>query len=135
MKKGIVGILCIFSMRLILTIIACLILRFGVMESVALQESENAEWVSELQVADSTHQIMIVIANGTNATLSFYQKEKDGCWLELLTTEAYIGKNGIGKVREGDNRTPIGKYSFTKACGVMDNPGTKLNYIKLDQSH
>lgn len=142
MKKGIVGMLCIFGMRLILTIVACVILRFGMIQedvevgagSMEAEALADTEWISQLKVAGQTSQIIIVVVEGTQAVLSFYEKEND-IWREVLKTEACIGRNGIGKVREGDNKTPIGMFQFIKAFGILENPGTKLDYVQVDASH
>lgn len=143
MKKGMAGVLCIFGMRVILTIIGCVILRWGVTEkevetgaeSVEEEALLNAEWVSELRAAKTTNQMIVVSVEGTEAVLSMYTKDDNGVWKEVIQTEAYIGKRGIGKVREGDNKTPVGQYKFTKAFGILENPGTKLDYVQVDESH
>lgn len=69
------------------------------------------------------------IAN-SNAILKMYTKDKYS-WKLILTTDAFVGKNGIGKEKEGDKKTPVGEFNITKAFGIKENPGTKLNYIKL----
>lgn len=142
MKKGMAGILCWFGMKLILTIVACVILRWGMTEqeveagAQSVDDAQlNAEWVSKLQVAKTTNQIIVVSVDGTDAVLSMYIKDDSNNWEEILQTEAYIGKRGIGKVREGDNKTPVGKFTFTKAFGVLKDPGTALDYVQVDESH
>lgn len=142
MKKGMAGILCWFGMKLILTIVACLILRWGMTEqeievgAESVDEAQrNAQWVSKLQVAKTTNQIIVVSVEGTDAVLGMYIKDENDSWEEILRTEAYIGKRGIGKVREGDNKTPVGKFTFTKAFGILEDPGTKLDYVQVDESH
>lgn len=142
MKKSFAGVLCIFGMRLILTVVSCVILRWGInggdasasVDALVDEREENAKWVAELTAADKTNQIMVVAVDGSTAALSLYQKT-DGVWMEYLTTEAYIGKKGIGKVREGDGRTPIGEFCFTKAFGILESPDTELDYIQVDESY
>ena len=53
---------------------------------------------------------------------------------ELFTTKAYVGKNGLGKTREGDNKTPVGTFHVLKAFGVKPNPGTTIPYINVTPS-
>lgn len=53
---------------------------------------------------------------------------------ELFTTKAYVGKNGLGKTREGDNKTPVGTFHVLKAFGVKPNPGTAIPYINVTPS-
>ena len=49
----------------------------------------------------------------------------------VFTTRAYIGKNGIGKTREGDLKTPLGTFHILGAFGVKPNPGTTLRYRRV----
>lgn len=45
-------------------------------------------------------------------------QELDGAnWKNVQTYEAVIGKNGTGKTKEGDGKTPIGAYSLGTAFG------------------
>lgn len=52
----------------------------------------------------------------------------------LFTTKAYVGKNGLGKTGEGDNKTPVGTLHVLNAFGVKPNPGTTIPYIKVTPS-
>ena len=93
--------------------------------------------VSKLKAASTTDQIMIVSSNNPDssyATFYYYLKDTTGNWKEYIKAEAHIGKSGLGKTKEGDNKTPIGQFKFTKYFGVADNPGTSVPYIKLDDS-
>ena len=58
-------------------------------------------------------------------------KTSDNHWIEKLQCKAYLGKNGIGKSREGDNRTPTGDYGMLMAFGIKDDPGSIISYTKL----
>jgi len=50
----------------------------------------------------------------------------------LFTTPVYVGKNGIGKTREGDSKTPTGILHVVKAFGVKAKPeGCKFDYIDV----
>ena len=93
--------------------------------------------VSTLKLAKTTDQIMLVIPPNprtSSATFLFYVKSGN-TWKEYIKSEAHIGRNGLGKQKEGDNKTPIGAFKFTKYFGVADNPGTKLPYVKLNEYH
>lgn len=70
----------------------------------------------------------------SNAILKMYVKDKQDNfnWKLILATDAFVGKNGIGKEREGDSKTPTGEFNVIKAFGTKDNPGTKLKYIKVN---
>lgn len=93
--------------------------------------------VSKFIVASSTNQIILVIPTNytsTDAMLYFYIKEGKK-WNLHTETKAYIGKNGLGKEKEGDKKTPIGVYKFNAYFGIKDNPGTNLPYMKVNKSH
>ncbi|MBQ0108580.1 MAG: L,D-transpeptidase family protein [Phascolarctobacterium sp.] len=64
------------------------------------------------------------------ATLYLLEKQ-NGQWQETLKCGAYIGKKGLGKIKEGDRRTPAGDYGVTMAFGIKDDPGAKMPYTKL----
>lgn len=98
--------------------------------------SSNASpsWVSDLDIAQSASQMILVSASGSTATVTMHTKSS-GTWTQILSTSGYIGKNGLGKTKEGDGKTPVGVYHFTKAFGVNSNPGTSLSYTQVDSSY
>lgn len=55
-------------------------------------------------------------------------------WQEVLRTTAYVGKTGIDKQKEGDNKTPTGDFKVLKAFGILPKPETKLDYINIDNN-
>ena len=88
--------------------------------------------VSKLKVSSETDQIMIVVPESYtsySAKFYYYIKNKDEKWDEMINSEAHIGKNGLGKEKEGDVKTPVGKYKFNYYFGIADNPGTKMPYV------
>ena len=90
---------------------------------------------AELDCADSSSQIVLVEhAGGSKARLSVHEK-KSGVWTELYATTAYIGRNGIGKEREGDGRTPIGTFNLTQPFGIKADPGAKIDYTQVTKYH
>ena len=58
-------------------------------------------------------------------------KNPEESWELALQCQAYLGKNGIDKTREGDRRTPTGDYGFLMAFGAKENPGSIIPYTKL----
>lgn len=66
------------------------------------------------------------------ATLYLLEKSKDNKWVETLRSEAFLGKKGLYKTKEGDKRTPVGDYGIIMAFGIKDNPGAKMVYTKLN---
>ena len=91
---------------------------------------------SKLEISSKTDQLIFVIPNNykTSTADFYYFIKQNDVWKEVITTKAYIGKNGLGKEKEGDYKTPIGAYKFNKYFGINDNPGTKMPYIKLNNS-
>ena len=113
----------------------------------------DAEKISQLEVANYTNQIMVVAVSDEGASLCLFecdwdavegeedasgqsdgevQIHKDRDWKLVLETEAIIGKNGLGKKKERDGKTPVGVFGFVKAFGILENPGMKMEYIQVD---
>ena len=123
---------------------------------------EDADKIALIEVAKYTNQIIVVAVSDEGARLCFYERmpvNEDGkmkeeernkiekrCdrddrasrkdkWKLILETEAIIGKNGLGKTKEGDGKTPVGVFRFTNVFGILDNPGSKMKYTKVDERH
>ena len=98
---------------------------------------ENTFDVTKLKISRQTDQIMIVVPKDhyTYSGFFYYYIKKENKWIEFMSTEAHLGKNGLGKQIQGDKKTPVGVYSFNCYFGINDNPGTKLPYVKLNESH
>lgn len=94
---------------------------------------EDAQKIGTLAVAEYTNQIIVVAVSGEQARLSFYEKDVE--WELVVETEAVIGKNGLGKTKEGDGKTPTGAFRFIKAFGIFENPGAKMEYTQVDERH
>ena len=78
---------------------------------------------------DSVAQLLLVkYSEGSNAIAQFYLKE-DNSWRLLEEGPVFVGKNGLGKEKEGDMKTPIGEFSAFTAFGRYPDPGTGLPYI------
>src|SRR5690625_6153754 len=46
-----------------------------------------------------------------------------------MTTQAYKETNGFTDMKkEGDQKSPTGKYTINSTFGYLGNPGTKLNF-------
>lgn len=116
---------------------------------------EDAEKIGQLEVAKYTDQIIVVAVSDEGARLCFYERDIENEiimknavnvnegedenlnaeWKLVLETEALIGKNGLGKTREGDGKTPAGVFRFTNVFGILENPGTKMEYIQVNERH
>ena len=93
-----------------------------------------AAQVARLRAARQTNQLVITSVDDTGATLAFYEKQA-GAWRQILAVPAYIGKNGLGKTAEGDKKTPVGRYLFTKAFGIAPDPGSRMPYAQVNENH
>lgn len=87
--------------------------------------------------------ILVNVTNNTNdkttclpsCLAKVYMCEKvNNKWITIMETDGFIGKNGLGKEREGDLKTPIGLYDIGIAFGTENNITTKLDYYKLDEN-
>jgi len=87
---------------------------------------DSPEWVGKLKQAKDADQLFVVAGIGkTTAYVSMHQKDEDGNWKQVITTPGYIGKNGLGKTKEGDAMTPVGTFHFNYAFGINEDPGCK----------
>lgn len=90
---------------------------------------------AELDCANQTDQIVLVdYTGGSKAVLSVHEK-LNGVWTELASCDAYVGKKGIGKTKEGDKKTPTGTYNLTTPFGIKDDPGAQMSYLKVTKYH
>ena len=98
---------------------------------------ESPDWVEKLDAAANAQQMFIVAAfseDATDAWISLHEKDSDGKWYMVMTTPGFIGKNGLGKTKEGDAKTPVGTYHFNRAFGIADDPGCAIPYVKVDEN-
>ena len=96
---------------------------------------ESPEWIGNLDAAESADQMLVVAAfneTATDAWVSLHEKQEDGSWCMVMTSPGYIGKNGLGKTKEGDAKTPTGVFHFNRAFGIADDPGCAIPYVKVD---
>lgn len=95
----------------------------------------NNDWVSGLNISKKTDQLIMVSVNDTSVTVSLHDKDADGTWSQVITTNGHIGRNGLGKTVEGDKKTPVGVYYFTKAFGNAADPGCAIDFTHCDSSY
>ena len=98
-----------------------------------ITKNSSPEWVQKLAEEKKVDQIFVIAAvRGSTAYISMHEKTDNG-WKEIISTPGFIGKNGLGKTKEGDYKTPVGEYHFDTAFGIADDPGcTGFNYTKVD---
>ena len=98
------------------------------------QEPQNSpEWVTKLDAAKNAKQLFVVAGyERSTAWISMHEKDADGSWKMIMSTPGFIGKEGLGKTKEGDGMTPVGTFHFNKAFGIADDPGCAMDYTKAD---
>ena len=97
---------------------------------------ESPDWVGKLDAAANAKQMLIVAAfseDATDAWISLHEKQNDGSWHMIMTSPGFIGKNGLGKTKEGDAKTPVGTFHVNRAFGIADDPGCAIPYVKADK--
>ena len=104
-------------------------------KTIAVKVIPEKDRVAKLDCADTARQIVLVeYEGGSKATVSFHEK-KNGVWEEILSTPGYVGKNGLGKKKAGDKKTPVGTFNLTTPFGIKADPGSKLPYLKVTKYH
>lgn len=93
------------------------------------------------QAEDVKQMIVIAGHDGTYARVTLYQKNLIGSdpsqyqWTVLVDSEGRMGRNGMGKQIEGDEKTPVGLYTAGMIFGNKENPGTTLPYTQVTPTH
>lgn len=86
----------------------------------------------QLKTIDENNQLILVTTKGYNtykATIRTFERTASGNWKQILSVPGYIGKNGFARnKKEGDGKSPAGKYTIGFAFGQKGNPGTKLPF-------
>lgn len=85
--------------------------------------------VAKMNLAARTSQIITVVASGTSAQVSFWEKS-GGAWNQVFKTYGQVGSEGVGSADEYHSRTPRGAYSLGFAFGTS-NPGTALSFRQI----
>ncbi|MCR4703818.1 MAG: L,D-transpeptidase family protein [Saccharofermentans sp.] len=99
----------------------------------------SPEWVRNLPQAkdNGNDQLFIVAASGmdqTSANVSLHERDENGNWIEVLSVDGCVGKNGMvydEERKEGCGRTPIGIYRFNMAFGIAPDPGCAFQYVQV----
>ena len=100
--------------------------------NIAFAESINsnviADKIANTKTAQMTDQIILVVDHD----LTLWNKNVDGSWQMALNSYCGYGKNGMSSNRHaGDKTTPIGSFPILYAFGLVDNPGTAMQYLKI----
>lgn len=82
----------------------------------------------KISVTTKSDQIVFVLASGSKAEVTLYEKNEQG-WNALVKATGSVGKSGVSANRkEGDGSTPMGVYKLGFAFGNKNDPGTKMEY-------
>lgn len=104
------------------------------MERLSFEAEDSPEWVTKLDAAKDAKQLFVVAGyERSTAWISMHEKDENGKWKMIMTTPGFIGKEGLGKTKEGDAKTPVGTFHFTKAFGIADDPGCAMEYTKVSE--
>jgi L,D-peptidoglycan transpeptidase YkuD (ErfK/YbiS/YcfS/YnhG family) len=99
------------------------------------QYASSPAWVQKLPEAKASQQMLVVAGVGaTTAWVSLHEKDWNGQWRQLMTTPGFIGRNGLGKTKEGDGGTPVGTFGFNAAFGIAPDPGCAIPYQQVDEN-
>jgi len=95
----------------------------------------SPQWIKNLPAARDSEQMVIVAGvQGTTAWISMHEKI-NGKWEQIMTTPGFIGKNSLGKIKEDDEKTPVGTFHFDYAFGIAPDPGCAIPYVQVNENH
>ena len=84
---------------------------------------------------DAVRELLLVrCVGGSDASVTYYTKTSARRWKRVFETDAFVGKNGLGKTREGDAMTPEGDFGVLTAFGILPDPGTALPWLPVTES-
>lgn len=97
--------------------------------------------VNTLNVPAGTETLIVVASNGESAnatgTLYAYTKNASGGWTEEMSgVAANLGRGGVGKQKEGDQKTPLGTFRMNTPFGIKAaESGFPANYLKVTDTY
>ena len=84
-------------------------------------------------LTDCDQACLVRYRKGSLADFGFWERTEQG-WQTVFACEAYVGRNGIDKTKEGDKRTPTGTYTLTLAFGIEPDPGALMEYHQVTET-
>jgi Uncharacterized protein conserved in bacteria len=79
----------------------------------------------------SQQAVVVIGEGGFKAELQLWEHQ-NGQWSQIRQMPANIGSNGMGKTREGDQKSPGGIFSLGFAFGILPKPeDAKYPYVLL----
>ncbi|MDO4949621.1 MAG: hypothetical protein Q4E55_05580, partial [Bacteroidales bacterium] len=96
---------------------------------------ENDSWqtiIHEYADTPAVDGLLLVKCGGHSlAEVEYCRRDAQGTFFVECRGMAFIGKNGLGKEREGDGMTPEGNFGVRRAFGIHPNPGTRMEYLPI----
>lgn len=102
---------------------------------VRVAKNQWAYLLERYKTNSKVKQLVFVKYKGNSKARVVLYRKQAATWKKVLSCGANVGKNGIGKKREGDKKTPTGTFDLPIAFGIQKNPGTKLPYTKVKSYH
>ena len=109
-------------------------------------ETELGTRIESLDVPSDAEVLVVVEGSGLDAVVSAYRRDRiegeadtadasadyTGWELFASTKEGKLGRKGLGKAVEGDEKTPVGIFKMNTPFGIADAlEGFPENYIKV----
>lgn len=89
---------------------------------------------NNLKTVGNNSQLILVTSNSVrdrNVAIQTFERNISGNWVRKLITTGFVGKNGMDKTKEGDKKTPTGKFTIGTTFGQIGNPGTKMPFRNI----
>lgn len=95
--------------------------------------NKDLQLIHSLQVEEHEQAIVVTPQNIETNQASIRTFEKiNGKWQVILSIYGFVGKDGsTHDKKEGDHKSPIGKYSIGTAFGTGRTPETKWTYREI----
>ena len=142
-KCALVSAAAAFAAGVFLNVDAC-----QMMKAEAAAMNERSYEVDKLNIPEDAVRLVVVEADGLSANVSLYVKagtasgnetvsgagSGTASWLEAVSTDdGLIGRKGMGKTAEGDEKTPAGLYLMNTPFGTAAaQEGFPENYLQVD---
>ena len=99
-------------------------------------QTSTPDWIKKIPEVQNANQVVVVAGLGekTTAWISMHEKNSAGEWVQIMSTPGFIGKEGLGKEKEGDGKTPVGVFRFNKAFGIKPDPGCAVPYVQVTEN-
>ena len=104
---------------------------FVVLAAACNPTKTGRQYLREAASRPEVRQVLLVQHVDSCFADAFFYVREGRAWKQAGSGSAIIGRNGTGKEREGDKKTPLGELGVTTAFGILPNPGTSLPYVDL----